>query len=271
MEVPISVESFTRANAGLHHGELFVLPQDPARVYLTTHLHIGRSDLLHYHDEPHLTLILNGGVRDKRSSVDRELFAGELMYFRAGEPHQTISRLFPTKYLSLQFQPEFFASNPRIERNLALSVKRGPTAKFAMLNIYRELKSMDDLTLQSIEMLALGLAEESGSVSERTPPWLETVVTLLNDKWNSKVTLDEIAHAARVHPKTVSRYFPIFFNCTFGQYRRRLRIERALTLMKTTKMSLTEIAYECSFCDQSHFIRAFREMTGISPKHFRRL
>jgi AraC family transcriptional regulator len=140
-----------------------------------------------------------------------------------------------------------------------------------MFNIYKELKMMDDLTLQSIEMLTLGLAAESEGLRERPPSWILRIAELMKDKWNTKVTLDELALAASVHPKTVSKCFPKFFNCTFGEYRRKLKVERAMVMMKTTKMSLTEIAYECNFYDQSHFIRSFREVAGVSPKHFKRL
>jgi len=43
----------------------------------------------------------------------------------------------------------------------------------------------------------------------------------------------------------------------------------ALDLMHTSHMTLTEIAYESNFSDQSHFIKAFRSFTSITPGEYR--
>ena len=43
----------------------------------------------------------------------------------------------------------------------------------------------------------------------------------------------------------------------------------ALGLIHTSHMTLTEIAYESNFSDQSHFIRAFKSFTSIKPGEYR--
>jgi transcriptional regulator GlxA family with amidase domain len=50
----------------------------------------------------------------------------------------------------------------------------------------------------------------------------------------------------------------------------RQRVERAKTLLRTTQMSLAEVAVHCGFCDQSHLSRCFREVLGASPGAWRR-
>lgn len=37
---------------------------------------------------------------------------------------------------------------------------------------------------------------------------------------------------------------------------------------KNENISLTELAYESAYYDQSHFISDFRKMTGLTPKQF---
>lgn len=44
----------------------------------------------------------------------------------------------------------------------------------------------------------------------------------------------------------------------------------ALHLVHHTDMSLTNIAYESSFSDQSHFIHSFKSYTGLTPGEYRR-
>jgi AraC-like DNA-binding protein len=50
---------------------------------------------------------------------------------------------------------------------------------------------------------------------------------------------------------------------------------RIIRLQETLKMllnqqagNLTEIAYDNDYFDQSHFIKDFKEFTGVSPKEF---
>lgn len=37
---------------------------------------------------------------------------------------------------------------------------------------------------------------------------------------------------------------------------------------KNENISLTELAYESAYYDQSHFISDFRKMTGLTPNNF---
>jgi len=271
MNPALSNQSFYALNRGKHLSEMFCLPKDEASIYVSTHFELGDSDLLHYHDEPHLTFILDGGVVDKRKSIDAERFAGELMFFHAGESHRTISKVFPTRYVSLQFQSDFFKQNPTIESTLKSSIEKNPNAKLTLLKIYKELSVNDEFSDCSVEMLLLNLLERKSASKNARPKWLKTILELLNDKWNEELSLNDLAIAANVHPKTISKYFPKYFACTLGEYRRRLKIEKSLSLIKTSKLSLTEIAYQCNFFDQSHFTRTFKQLTGFLPKQFQKL
>jgi AraC-like DNA-binding protein len=51
-------------------------------------------------------------------------------------------------------------------------------------------------------------------------------------------------------------------------FSRLLRFESALGAYGLKKRSLTEIAYECGYYDQSHFIHEFREFSGHHPHHY---
>lgn len=44
-----------------------------------------------------------------------------------------------------------------------------------------------------------------------------------------------------------------------------IRFNKSLQLVLNTSQSLTEIAYDCGYYDQAHFIKEFRKFTGITP------
>jgi transcriptional regulator GlxA family with amidase domain len=69
-------------------------------------------------------------------------------------------------------------------------------------------------------------------------------------------------------------HFSVAFRTTFGSsvrtYLAHRRIERAQMLMLSTGHSLTDIALASGFCDQAHYCRQFRRITGQTPNVWRR-
>ena len=57
---------------------------------------------------------------------------------------------------------------------------------------------------------------------------------------------------------------------TMQQYHTRLRMNTACYLLKSTLMSVREIAAETGYSDALYFSRCFRAAKGMSPTEFRR-
>lgn len=228
---------------------------------------------LHYHESSHVNFVLQGGVLDKRKTWETERAAGELMFFHAGEPHETFIELFPTKSINLVIEHKFLRNNLATEAKISAAVERNPQSKFIMLKIYKELVSGDVFSNCSIKMLLLNLIHAGSQIDSKKalPGWIKTVAELTRDKWNESLTLKDLSAAAGVHPITISKHFPKYFSCTFGEYMRRLKIEKSLYFLKVSRFSLTEIAFECGFSDQSHFIRTFKQLTGLLPNNYKKI
>lgn len=226
----------------------------------------------HYHENSHVNFVLHGGISDKRQIRETERIAGELMFFHAGEPHQTIIELFPTKCINLIIEHEFLQDNLATESSLNSAVEKNPNAKFTMLKIYKELMSGDAFSDSSIKILLLDLIHTNPKADSKNPApgWIKTIAEITRDRWNETLTLKDLSEASGVHPITVSKHFSKYFSCTFGEYMRRLKIEKSLYFLKTASFSLTEIAAECGFSDQSHFIRTFKELTGFLPNSYKK-
>ncbi len=229
------------------------------------------SDVLHYHETSYLTFVLQGGALAKKRMDEVECFPGTLTFYHAGEPHQCLHQADFTKSINFEVEPQFYLENEISEAVLNSSIKQNPNVKFVMLKIYKELQMKDEFSDSSIEMSLLGLVKSKKALESKRPVWIDKIQEILNDKWNEEVTLQDLSAFANVHPITVSKHFSKYFACTFGEYRRRLKIEKALQLIRINKFSLTEIAYECGFYDQSHFTRTFKQLTGFLPKHYENL
>lgn len=107
----------------------------------------------------------------------------------------------------------------------------------------------------------------------KTPKWAKELKEIIQDQidTNLSLSLKEISEGLQIHPSYVSREFSKYFsNLSFGEYIRKLRIEKAVDLLSTSDHTLSEVAYLTGFSDQSHFNRIFKAHTGQNPSNYRK-
>jgi AraC-like DNA-binding protein len=105
------------------------------------------------------------------------------------------------------------------------------------------------------------------------PEWARELKEIIQDQIDTNLTLSlkEISESLNVHPSYLSREFSKYFDdLSFGDYIRKLRIEKSMKLLEDPRYSLGEIAYLTGFSDQSHFNRIFKLHTGKSPSIYRK-
>ena len=109
------------------------------------------------------------------------------------------------------------------------------------------------------------------AAQKKTPDWVKELKEIIQDQIDTNLNLTDISKSLEIHPSYLSREFSKHFNnLSFGEYIRKLRIEKAIELMKTSSYSLTAIAYLTGFSDQSHFTRIFKQLTGKNPSVYRK-
>lgn len=115
--------------------------------------------------------------------------------------------------------------------------------------------------------------DKQKSENLKTPKWAKELKEIIQDQidTNLSLSLKEIAEGLQIHPSYVSREFSKYFsNLSFGEYIRKLRIEKAIDLLANPNHTLAEITYLTGFSDQSHFNRIFKAHTGQNPSHYRK-
>ncbi|MFV8326262.1 chromate resistance protein ChrB domain-containing protein [Flavobacterium sp. ZS1P14] len=116
--------------------------------------------------------------------------------------------------------------------------------------------------------------KEKKTNNKKTPPaWVKDLKEIIQDQIDTQFTFDlkKISNDLELNPSYLSREFSKYFeDLNFGDYVRKLRIEKAITLIQNSTYSLTEIAYMTGFSDQSHFTRIFKQSTGKNPSSYRK-
>lgn len=243
----------------------------------------------HFHENNHLSFILEGGNREQRKHSDRAILPGDIIFYPAGEWHRNSNTQHPSQNINLEIEDRFikqyeagFTVAPHIAFNtLSTTNTSSPhtgyqtSARLTALRIYHDCLSADQHSTVSVHQQLLALLQVAAGANDTNRCLFggraALVVAYLHDRWNESISLEDLVVLTQLHPVTVSRHFTAYFKCSLGEYMRRIRIEKSLALIRSTDLSLTDIAYRCGFFDQSHFIRAFKHQTGFLPKDFRRL
>ncbi|WP_299765873.1 AraC family transcriptional regulator [uncultured Dokdonia sp.] len=226
---------------------------------------------LHSHKNPIITFIYQGGDIEFREKKSYERKAGEFFFYPSNQPHKTEFRKEFSQNLNIEFE-EFSFLKDYLTSSQILSSINNIDAKFLALKLLQELHINDSLSSNSIDLLVFDLISSSlKNQNIHKPKWIETLFELLNDRWQEQISLYELSIIIGVHPVTISKQFRKYFNCTYGEYMRKLKVKNSIDLIKNSNLPLIDIAYHCGFADQSHFSRNFKQFTGFLPSEFRNL
>jgi len=229
------------------------------------------TGIWHSHERSLISFVLKGKNLENRTSTQISRTPGDINFYHAGELHQNIYVQFPSKHVSIELESGFYSQYELTEAEIEHAIDKTPDAILLFTRILKELVINDQVSQSSIEMMILDLVHTSFKMKNASGRWTTKIREILNDKWNEYPSLAELAMETRTHPVTISKYFRQYFSCTLGEYTRKLKVEKAMALMKSSKSSLTDIAYACGFADQSHFSRIFKQQTGFLPKEYQKL
>jgi AraC-like DNA-binding protein len=127
-------------------------------------------------------------------------------------------------------------------------------------------------SLQQVCRLQTVLAEaieySTRSVQEGDVAWLQQARVLLEAGFEQPLPL--IARGMGMSYESFRKRFAALSGTSPGQYRLSRQMDRACALVHGSELSNKEIAQRLGFCDEFHFSRQFKKVTGVSPREFRR-
>jgi AraC-like DNA-binding protein len=95
------------------------------------------------------------------------------------------------------------------------------------------------------------------------------VIGAMENNFSNDWKLDELAKIAHMSKSSLLTVFRKATGQTPIDYLMRLRIQRAMELLKNSDQTITEIAFAVGFNDSNYFTRQFRGAVGIPPRQFR--
>jgi AraC family transcriptional regulator len=102
-------------------------------------------------------------------------------------------------------------------------------------------------------------------------PWqARSTIALIDKELAERADITRRAANVRLSQSHFHHAFKQFFGRPPRQFIIQRRIQRALELIRSTDLSLCDIAQTCGFSDQAHFSRSFRKLVGYTPRTWRR-
>ena len=99
---------------------------------------------------------------------------------------------------------------------------------------------------------------------------LKRVVAYIEDNIAEDLSLNAMAAVAAMSPYHFARAFKAATGASPLQFVINARIERARVMLKSTRLSIFEVAFRVGYGDPGHFSRHFKSRVGTTPGAYRR-
>ncbi len=98
---------------------------------------------------------------------------------------------------------------------------------------------------------------------------LKDMIVFIQGNYAKRVYLEDIARAGNISKNTALVLFRKYLHDTPINYLIAYRLKQAVSLLKQSEHSITEIAYDVGFEGASYFAETFRKKYNCSPSEFR--
>lgn len=250
----------------------------------------------HWHKDIELSLICSGSLLVGINADSQVLGAGEMAFVNSGDIHSYECPSSDLKLLVIVFNPSiignlsslynFSLKNPFISQELLKQLKVPDSIQERIRNCFYEILAEVEQHQDNYEIMVRGILMELVALILRHVPYEERSVGVSNQglkvkkivqeailyveqNYASDLSIDELASHLGISEYYFSRIFNRMIGQTFRTYLNNLRLEKALKMLASSNLSITEIAYECGFGSLRTFNRIFKDSKHLAPTKYR--
>jgi AraC-like DNA-binding protein len=108
----------------------------------------------------------------------------------------------------------------------------------------------------------------SGKLVQRIPEDVNHSIEFITNNFSQNITIETVSKHSGMSVSTLERRFKEYFMTTPQKYLRKVRLNAACQLIRITRKTLSEIAQECGFYDQSSLTKEFKKELQITPSAY---
>ncbi|ERI92491.1 response regulator receiver domain protein [Clostridiales bacterium oral taxon 876 str. F0540] len=96
------------------------------------------------------------------------------------------------------------------------------------------------------------------------------ITQYITSHYNEQLSLKDIADKFHFNYYYLSSYFSSHIAEGFSEYLNKIRVEKALELLRNEAIPVSEVSYLVGYSDHSYFCKVFKKFTKVTPSKFRK-
>ncbi len=137
-----------------------------------------------------------------------------------------------------------------------------------VLDFYTEL---DEMTYRFSEVIRKYFEKVIADRKSRSQLPVRMAKQYVQEYYHKQVTLEDAAESIGLSPAYLSTMFKKEMGINFSDFLISCRMEAAKELLKTTDLSIAEVADRAGYTDPRYFSKTFRKVVGLKPSSYRKL
>lgn len=237
----------------------------------------------HQHWNYEIIFVEKGLYRCRHNETDFTLGRNGLLIVKPGDWHSDIFDGRYLRYLGFEFSLHvvpgiplsIFRENTPVERQ-HFTIQR---ADFMPIfsKIVRELRTgdfvsahiQDALVLEffyrMVRMIPRAILSDFYVATSREASFSANLFSVINERLTRKLSVAELAAALGISASSLAHKCRAILHCSPARLLRRVRMDRAMQMLKSTDMLIKEVSAYLGFDDPFNFSRAFKKEFGKAP------
>jgi AraC family transcriptional regulator len=230
------------------------------------------SVALHSHEVPYFSLLLDGSYSERSQDFAVRYEPYTVVFHDALTEHSDAIADGGCRMFFVELLAPWIDIVAASVRPAHLFEMDGSAPAWLILRLHREFLSGDAASALTVESVLFELCDylsDSTRSAAQEPAWVGEAEELFRTHLAERIDLSAVAQQIGVNPAHLCRTFRRFRRRTIGDYVVGLRVQFVCRKLLETRDSLTTIAVEAGFADQSHMTRIFKRITGVPPGVYR--
>ncbi|MBI4023909.1 MAG: helix-turn-helix transcriptional regulator [Verrucomicrobia bacterium] len=208
------------------------------------------------------------------NGVERRLGTGEVALYLPGMEHRLYSLNAPWEYWWWTMDGPLAAANATATGlNCARIYKPGPPPVGLFMKLVTAIQNVTPAGERRASALAYELLTRAAGrcANPSLGEAIQTALDLIHREWSHPaLCVKTMAQQLRLHRSSFSRRFHAAMGIAPADYLANLRMQNALSRLRSAHLSIAETARVCGWRDPDYFCRCVRRATGLAPRQFRR-
>ncbi len=281
--------------AGLEEKRVQGTPMRPLKMYRMYDENRKIDVPYHWQVNVEILLIMRGRLRLRIQEKEYTGAGGDLFYINPGELHGMQAQdpdcfyfafVFPKEYLRFAQadEAEAFFLRPLLEGEARVkNYLPAAVCGCEMRELMEEIAELYDSDGAGIPLgikanifkfyyylYRRDLVRQITQGNTERMKLLADISKYIQEHCGEKLSLKQMGTEFNMSPKYFSVFFQRHFMKTFTDYLNYIRIEKARKLLLETELDIEHIASQTGFSGSSYFIRVFKELTEMTPRHYRK-